>query len=980
MFAPIPAGIEPTRSCEPGPGDLAGSRLAAAQRVASIASPDSPVLGRHRERAALDRVLAEARDRRSATLVVQGAPGCGKSVLLEHVRVSAQGFEVVRCYGVESRMALAYAGLRQLCSPWLGCIDQLPHPQSQALKGALGLARTGGSDRFLVGLAVLNLLVLNAEEQPLLGLIEDAQWLDQATAKTLAFVARRLTSEPIALVFALRPGARARDLAGLAMLSVGGLERADAHTILASAVRGRLDDGVRDRIVAEAHGNPLALLELSRGVYPDEIAGGFAIPDTSSMWRIGPSLLARAESLPIATRQLLLTAAAEPIGDMSLLWRAAQRLHIDPGAAGPAEAAELIDFGARIRFRHPSLRAAIYHAAKLDDRRAVHRALAEATDPNTDPDRRAWHRAQASFGPDETVAVELERSADHAGARAGLAAAAAFHERAAELTVDTQRRGARCLVAAQAKLQAGAPQAARELLLAARSAPLSDLQRARSDQLEAEIAFAVNRGNEAAPLLLQAARRLEHLDPTAARDTYLQALSAAMFAGRLATGAFALDVARAALAGPPAAQPPRPADLLLDALAIRFTEGLAAAKVSLRRAIGAFTASHVSLADESRWLWLACICAAELWDDESWYRLSARYVTCLRQTGGLSELPLALASRNAVVLLAGELAEAVQLVDEIYAVGEATRSNLVPSGAVLLAAWRGQVATVESLAAGGLREAEQRGEGIGVGVVQAGLALVYNSVGRFADAFTAATAASDFPDDLVSSYWGLTELIEAGTQTGNEDRAGTALQRLSAAADASHSEWALGTEARCRALLTTGHDADDLYREAIDRLTGTRIRAELARAHLHYGEWLRSEQRHGKAQEQLRIAHDMFTLMGIEALADRSAQGLRATGENVRGRSAGIGADLSAQEFQIARVAGEGRSNLEIGTRLFLSPRTVEWHLGNVFAKLGITSRHELGHALADLEVSPPLSTSARRRCVPEHRPRPEFHRAADPG
>jgi DNA-binding CsgD family transcriptional regulator len=948
MIGPFPAAVDLAQHQRHSMGAPVGACSSGSRVNASQGRARSELLGRRRECAALDKLLAQAGSRRSTTLVVRGEAGCGKSALLDYVRASAVKFQVVRCCGVESEMELAYAGLHQLCSPLLGPIDQLPRPQRHALQAALGLVEAPAQDRFLVCLAALSLLAVNADDQPLLCLVDDAQWLDQASLQTLAFVGRRLAAESIAVVFALRDEAGVRELAGLPALSVGGLEKTDAHQLLASAVHAPLDEHVRDRIVAEAHGNPLALQELPRGLSLDQLAGGFAIPAAGSLTRrIEHTFLRRVESLPRDTQLLLLIAAAEPVGDMSLLWRAAAHLSVNPEAAAPAEAAGLIDFGARIRFRHPLVRSAIYHAARLSDRRMVHGALAQATDPCTDPDRRAWHRAHAAIGPDEDVAAELERSAARARARAGLAAAAAFHERAADLTLDTDQRRARCLTAAQAKLQAGAPDSARDLLRTARSGPLSDLQHARADLLGAQIAFAVNRGNQAPPLLLKAARQLERLDPTLARDTYLEALSAAMFAGRLATGATAFEVAQAARGAPPAPQPTRPADLLLNGLAIRFTNGYAAGKAPLQRAVQAFAAADLPPEDEIRWLWLACVCAAELWDDESWYTLSARYVTSVREAGALSELPLALSSRSAVLVFAGELAEVAALVDEMQAVSDVTGSNLVPYGALLLAAWRGDEADVEQLAEASMREALHRGEGIGVGVVQSALGLMYNSVGRFADALTAATTASAFPDDLVSSHWGHAELIEAAARAGDRDRALTALRSLSASTSASGSDWALGIEARCRALLTTGAGAEALYREATDRLAGTRIRTDLARSHLLYGEWLRREQRRLDARVQLRTAHDMFIAMGVEGLADRAARELRATGDSVHRRTADTTADLTTHENQIARLARDGLSNLDIGARLFLSPRTVEWHLGNVFAKLGITSRRDLSGSLA---------------------------------
>jgi DNA-binding CsgD family transcriptional regulator len=919
------------------------SRVDASQERAARA-----LLGRRRECEALEQVLDAAWSGRSATMVVTGEAGSGKSALLDYTRASAINFHVVRCCGVESEMELAYSGVHQLCSPLLGRIDRLPGPQRNALQAALGLAEAPVPDRFLVCLATLSLLATGVGEHPLLCLVDDAQWLDHASLQTVAFVARRLAAERIAVVIALREEAGVGELSGLPALSLTGLEEADAHDLLAMAVHTSLDEHVRDRIVEEAHGNPLALLELPRGMPPDQLAGGFAIPGAGSLSRrIERSFLRRAALLPRDTQLLLLTAAAEPVGDRNLLWRAAQQLGVEPAAAAPAEAAELIDWGARIRFRHPLVRSAIYHAADHSERRSVHLALAQATDPEVDPDRRAWHRAHAATGPDEGVALELERSAARAHARAGLAAAAAFHERAADLTVEPGKRRARCLTAAQAKLEAGAPDCARTLLRMARSGPLSALQDARADLLEAQIAFAVNRGNQAPPLLLKAARQLERLDPALARDTYLDALSAAMFAGRLAGSADARDVARAARDALPAIQPMRPADLLLDGLAIRFTSGYAAATSPLKRAVRAFATADLSPEEEIRWLWLACVCAAELWDDESWYTLSSRYVARAREAGALSELPLALSSHSVVLVFAGELTEAAALVDEMQAVSQVTGTELVPYGALLLAAWRGRQADLEPLAEVSLREALDRGEGIGMGVIQSALAVTYNGVGRHADALRAAAVASEFPDDLVSTYWGLSELIEAAAFSGRNDLAQAALQRLSAATQASGSNWALGIDARCHALLTTGAGAEELFREATERLAGTRIRSELARTHLLYGEWLLRERRRLEARCQLRAAHDLLVATGIDALAERAGQGLRSTGESVRRRAVDIGTDLTSHERQIALLARDGQSNLDIGARLFLSPRTVEWHLGNIFAKLGIASRRDLRKVLA---------------------------------
>src|SRR5215208_2575230 len=479
-----------------------------------MAPRDRPraLLGRRSECETLDRMLRSVRSGQSRVLVLRGEAGVGKTALLGYVVEQAWGWRIVRAAGVQSEMELAFAGLHQLCGSMLDGLGGLPGPQGDALREAFGLEDGGAPDRFLVALAVLSLLAETAEARPLVCVIDDVQWLDRASRQALAFVARRLLAEPIAMVFAVREPGDADELAGLPELFVDGLGDRDARTVLASGISGPLDTRVRDRIVAETRGNPLALLELPRGLTPAELAGGFGLPDRGPLsGRIERSFLRRFESLPRDSRWLLVTAAAEPIGDVTLLWRALDRIGIAPEAVGPAEATGLIELGARVRFRHPLVRSAIYRAAAAPARQQVHHALAEATDPEADPDRRAWHRAHATAGLDEEVARELELSADRAKGRGGVAAAAAFLERAAELSPDPAHRGARALAAAQAKLEAGAPEAADALLSTAELAPLDELQRARLQMLRAQIAFAVRHGSDAPSLLLDAARRLGSL-------------------------------------------------------------------------------------------------------------------------------------------------------------------------------------------------------------------------------------------------------------------------------------------------------------------------------------------------------------------------------------------------------------------------------------------------------------------------------------
>jgi DNA-binding CsgD family transcriptional regulator len=901
--------------------------------------------GRRSECGTLDRLLAGVRAGRSEVLVLRGESGVGKSALLDYMVEQASGCRVARAVGVQSEMELAFAGLHQLCGSMLDWLERLPAPQRDALDVAFGLRGGEPPDRFRVGLAVLNLLSEVADERPLVCVVDDAQWLDRASAQVLGFVARRLMAESVGLVLAVLESGG--ELAGLPELVVDGLGDDDARALLGSVITGPLDERVRDRIVAETRGNPLALLELPRGVSPAKLAGGFGFPDALPVpGRIEDSFLRRLAALPADTRRLLLVAAAEPVGEPVLVWRAAERLGIGSEAAAPAAAAGLLEFGTRVRFRHPLVRSAVYRAASPEDRQAAHRALAEATDPELDPDHRAWHLAQAAPGPDEDVAAELERSAGRAQARGGMAAAAAFLERAAALTLDPARRAARALAAAQAKHQAGAPGAALGLLATAQAGPLDELQRARVDLLRAQVAFASSRGSDAPPLLLEAAKRLEPLDLRLARETYLDALWAATFAGRLSSGGGLLEVAEAARAAPPS-EPPRLADLLLDGLAVLITEGYAAGAPILRRVLSRFRSEHGFKEEEIRWLHFACRTAADLWDDESWHVLATRDVQLAREAGALNELPIALNTRIGVHLGAGELVAAASLIEEAEAVTEATGSQLAPYGALGLAAWQGREAEASKLFDASSNEVVQRGEGVGLTAIQWANAVLYNGLGRYEDALAAAEQAGEQPEELLFSTWGLAELIEAATRSGKSDRAAEALPRLSEITRASGTEWALGIEARSRALLSESESAEELYREAIERLGRTRVRVELARAHLLYGEWLRREHRRLDAREQLHIAHEMLMAMGIEAFAQRAARELLATGETARKRTQETSDQLTAREAQIARLAGDGLSNPEIAARLFLSPRTVEYHLTKIFAKLDIQSRHELQRVLS---------------------------------
>ena len=901
--------------------------------------------GRSSEREALARLLEAARGGRSGVLVIRGEAGVGKTALMGYASGQASGFRVARISGVESEMELPFAGLHQLCAPLLDRLGALPQPQQDALRIALGLASGAAPDRFLVGLAALSLLAEVAETQPLLCLVDDLQWLDDASGQVLGFVARRLLAEPVAIVFAVREPSEERRLAGLPELRLGGLDHEDAGALLATVVPGRLDQRVRERIIAETRGNPLCLLELPRGMSAAELAGGFGRPGAVSPAGIEAGFRRRLELLPADTRRLLGLAAADPVGDPLLVWRAAERLGIDAEAATAAVDAGLFELGAQVRFRHPSVRSAAYRSASPEERRASHAALAEATDPQLDPDRRAWHRAQATPAPDEQVAEELERSAGRALARGGIAAAAAFLENAATLTPDPTRRARRLLAAARAQRDAGALDAALELLAAVEAGPVDALQAAEIEQLRGEIAFDQRRVGEAARLLVSAARRFDALDARSARTTHLKALGAGMWAGpdRLR------EAAEAARAAPGAPGEPEAVDLLVDAFSIRVTEGYAAAEPTLRRALDAVLALEVST-DIGRWLWLTgaragAIAAVELWDADAFHALVTRHVQVARDMGALVLLQFGLQSLVRTRLLAGDLAAAAQAIEEVRAIAEATGTSPVAYTDMTLAAWRGQEALTSELIERQTGEASARGIGRLMHFATYAASVLNNGLGRYDAALDAARRAFE-QDDLGYTPFVVPELAEAASRSGETALVEAVLERLSERMPVNPGDWALGIQARVRALATEGDEAERCYRESIERLARTRTRVELARARLLYGEWLRREGRRIDAREQLRVARESLLAMGADGFAERARHELLATGEKVRKRRDDTRDELTPQEQHIAQLARDGRTNPEIGAELFLSPRTVEWHLKKVFTKLGISSRRALRDAL----------------------------------
>jgi DNA-binding CsgD family transcriptional regulator len=902
------------------------------------------LLNRQQERAALDDLLGALRAGRGRALVVWGEAGVGKSALLEYVVGAAADMRVARAVGVESEMELAFAGLHLLCAPLLDRLGRLPAPQRDALETAFGLREGAAPDRFLVGLAVLTLLSEVAEERPLLCVVDDAQWLDRASAQVLAFAARRLLAEPVGLIFATRePGDQFR---GLADLEVRGLAERDARALLHSVVRFRLDEQVQARILAETNGNPLALLELPRGLSPTQLAAGFGLVGAVPA-RIEEGFRRRLEALPADTRSLMLVAAAESVGDAMVVWRAAGRLEIPASAGMAAEADGLLEIGTRVRFRHPLVRSAVYAAASLEERRAAHQALAEATDRDRDRDRRAWHLAAAA-GPDEGVAAEVERSASRAQARGGIAGAAAFLQRAVELSADPVRRARRALAAAQASLQAGAFSAAAELVTMAAAGPLDELQQALVDLLRGQVAFASSAGSDAPALLVKAARQLESLDAALARQTYLDAWLAALLAGRFAGAGDLHEVARAARSASPPAGVPRPSDLLLDALAVLVTEGRAEAAPLLSRAARVFAEEEITLEERLRWGPVAEVAAVMVWDEECWHAIEVRQLQACREAGLLAQLVIYVNSMAINATWHGDFAAAASLVAEAEAIAVATGTLFAPYGAVLLAGFRGAEAEAAPLIEAVSTAAQAAGQGQGIQWSQLVSAIMYNGLGRYETAQTQAQQAAEQAPELYVSMWALAELIEAASRTGQTGLAADALARLAEATSIGQTDWGQGIHARCRALLSDGQDAEGWYRQAVGRLSRTGFRPELARAHLLYGEWLRREGRRADARAQLGTAHDMFAAIGMQAFAERARRELLAAGQAVRRHAAGMHEQLTPQEDQIARLARAGLSNAQIAAQLFLSARTVEWHLRKVFTKLEISSRLQLQLALPD--------------------------------
>ena len=908
-------------------------------------------LGRTGERERLDAMLAHARDGQSAVLVIRGEPGVGKTALLRYAARQASGLRTAEVEGVQAEMELPFAGVHQLCGPMLDGLDSLADPQRNALRVALGVSAGDAPDKFLVALAVLSLLSATAQKRPLLCLVDDAQWVDAVSVQTLGFVARRLAAEPVAIVFSLREPSTTRMLDDLPQLSLKGLDAEDARVLLSRAVPGRLDDRVRDRIIAETGGNPLAMMELSRRMSPSERAEGFGSPAAGDLpSRLEERYLLRVAGLPEVTQRLMLLAAAEPLGDAALLWPAAERLSIDPGALAPAMEAGLLEIDDRVRFHHPLVRSAVYRTASPDERRRMHDALAEVSDPKLAGERRAWHRALAAAEPDEAVAAELERSAGRAQRRGGLAGAAALLERAAALTPDPAVQAGRALAAAEVSFQAGDFAATQRLLATAESGPLDGFQRARAALLRGHAAVVSRYGNEAAQLLLEAAQRLEPFDLTLARRAYMTAWMAAFTAHHLGGAEILLAVSRAVRALPPLPPDPHPLDLVIEGFALLVTDGHAAAMPLLRRA--GQEVLELPVEDVLRWGWQVGGVRSAIWDDDA-IAVYERQAQVVRDAGALGELPIHLHALALERAWRGDLSGAQRLMAEAESISTSTGNQVPPFALLRILALQGREPEASSLIEAVTREGTAGGQGIAVMVAHWAAAVLYNGLGRYEEAAVAAEEVVRNGIPLWFEMWALFELVEAAARIGETDVARDALDALAATTQPAGTCLALGIEARCRALLADRDDAEPSYRNAIEQLDRAGVRTELARAHLIFGEWLRSEGRLREARERLRAAEAMFSEIGMEAFAERAQRELVAAGAKLRKRPVDPREDLTAQEEQIARLARAGLTNTQIGAQLFLSPRTVEWHLHKVYRKLGVGSRNGLKEALPLQEEAP---------------------------
>jgi DNA-binding CsgD family transcriptional regulator len=912
------------------------------------------LVAREDELAEIARLLASVRDGLSAIIVLRGEAGIGKTALLDAAMASADDLVVVRVVGIESEIELGFSALHQVLNRFANGIDALPRPQAGALGAAFGLTDDSAPDLFLVGLAALTLLSNAAARRGLLIIIDDAQWLDRESATVLGFVARRLFAERIGLLVAFRePSELQLAFDGLPSVTVGALQKQASLELLALCVVAPIASHVRERILADAGGNPLALLELSQELSQDQLAGTELLPEPLAVGRqLEARFLRRVRGLPPETQTLLLVLAAEPTGDHILVRSAARQLGVGDDANVPAEAANLLSLGPPIDFRHSLIRSAVYHGATGADRRRAHEALAAAIDVDRDPDRRAWHRAAATGVPDEDVANELERAANRAQNHGGYAASAALLARAAQLTPEPSRRALRFLGAARADITAGSSVRAHANLALARPGLRDAALVAQSRRLEATILFVdvslgsrgsssgLGRHEEIVSIMVNAALALGPLDMRVARETVLDAFPMAIYFETLTSTSIA-DVGRAAKSLKlPSDIAPSSLDLVLDALAELFAEGFGSAVPLLRRGVAAVRADP-EVPGFSRRMRLGCWAALALSDDDAVRALAGESAAVSRDRGELQVLAEALNYLGWSEVRVGSLSAADVYFTESNGI-EAflRRSGLAEANKLIVSAWRGREAVVRAAAPILEKGARDLGLGLVVALTESAVMLLELGLGNYHAASERPTG--ELGGDVALGAFRAADVIEAHARGGDRDVAYSALAWLSERALANESPLDLGLLARSRALLGADSEAEAHFREAVVRLGASGGSLHLARAQLLYGEWLRRQNRRVDARSQLTAAVDVFESMGIKGFAERARIELLATGARARRRIDETRHDLTPQEEQIARLAADGATNPEIAARLFISANTVEYHLRKVYRKLDIKSRRDL--------------------------------------
>jgi DNA-binding CsgD family transcriptional regulator len=911
----------------------------------------STLVDRNRERQAIDTILDAARDGLSGSLVLRGAAGMGKTSLLRYVTTAGADFTQLTVAGIGSESDFAFAGLQRLLLPVIDQRSSLPAVQREGLEVALGLSSGASKNPFLLGLGVLTILAAVATDRPLLCEVDDAQWLDNETLEALAFVARRLQAEGVAMFFAFRDDGEAMSaLDDLEAIQVDGLATHDALILLNRSALSPVDPTIANRIVNETQGCPLALVEVPRELSADELAGLAVLSEPLPLGRrLEAHFLRRIRSLPADAQTLMVIIAADASGDEGAIRRAAARLDIPLMAAESAVDADLMERASWTTFRHPLIRSAVYGGASSALRRNVHGALADATNRSEAPDRYAWHRAASASEPDELIAVDLEAAAARARDRGGYASEATFRTRAAELTPGPSDRSRRMLDAAQAALTAGLRERAILLIDEAlkQEASPSPLLLAQAQRLRAGCdSFTLPGG--AAAVHLAVARSLEDLDVRLARDTYIEALQATVISAQLTSGTSPGEVAHAALSAPrPDNDQLTLADAMLDGFATRLASGSNESIPLFRAALDTLSEDEVAPTGRTLWAMLVQTAALEVWDAVGYRRALDLLEQSQRARGELDSLRITLLALCRSEMWNGRFGAAEAYRAEVGAIaaaieGEGPIADMFVMLSVHLLAWQGREAEVReavSILTGEFAVAI--GAGAGVNVARLALATLENGLRHYGEALTAASPL--FDDDIPpDGNLILPEIVEAGVRSGNNSVAAAALDRLDERARISGTPWAFGLLARSRALLAADDDAEALYMEAIEQLDGSPVAAESARAHLLYGEWLRRQKRRIDARRELRTAHQLFSTMGARAFEERARLELAATGAHARERSAVTALDLTPQESQIARLAARGDSNAEIASKLYISPNTVDYHLRKVYRKLALRSRRDL--------------------------------------